>query len=268
MSNGHSLPAGINNTRFIEQNDLLLLQPDWPVASHVKALCTTRIGGSSTGAYTSFNLASHVEDDAQTVAKNRSALSTAFDLQYPPHWLKQVHSDKSIVLPTSETSLQADASYTSQSDTVCAVLTADCLPVLISNREGTWVAAVHAGWRGLASQIISKTIANYIHGNDQLVFWFGPAISAKHYEVDSAVYNTFVEMDSAYQTAFTAGRTGHYFFDVYQAARVELGTAGINTSQIFGGGACSYREADLFYSYRRDGAQTGRMASLIWIDEV
>ena len=267
LSNLLDLPDGIKDTRLVAKDGLKFLQPDWPAANRVQGLCSTRTGGTSVDAYASFNLASHVDDNAQTVIQNRNLLNNVLALPGEPYWLEQVHSDKAVVLPNPASTIQADASYTSQFDTVCVVQTADCLPVLVSDIDGQWVAAIHAGWRGLASQIISKTIAHYAQDKARLLFWLGPAISARHYEIDAHVYQTFIAQRTDYQRAFTDSREGHYFLDVYQAARIELGLAGIHHSQIFGGGACSYADADLFYSYRRDGAKTGRMASLIWIDE-
>ena len=250
----------------VQKSGLEMLQADWPVAGSVQAFSTTRCGGVSRGRYAGLNLATHVGDDARAVAHNRRRLADALRLPGTPHWLNQVHSDVAIGLPCQNPVPDADASYTGQRGQVCVVMTADCLPVLVSNRQGSWVAAIHAGWRGLASRIISKTLRQYPGNNGDLLVWLGPAISAAHYEVDNHVRAPFLAMDARYDAAFKAQGHGHYLLDVYRVAQIELAMAGIPASNIYGGGACSYENSTLFYSYRRDGANTGRMASLIWID--
>lgn len=268
MTSNNRMPSiDIKDTQLTQRDSLSLLQPDWPAPASVQAYCTTRQAGFSVGQYASLNLAMHVNDVPAHVARNRERLQSTLGLPTSPVWLNQVHSDVAVELHKPMAPVAADASYTWQTSLACVVMTADCLPVLMCNQQGTWVAAVHAGWRGLASQIISHTIQRYDGAREDLLLWLGPAISATHYEVDHQVYTAFVSQDAAYEAAFTATRPQHYLLDVYQAARVECASLGLHDGQIYGGDACTYTQADLFYSYRRDGAHTGRMASLIWRDE-
>lgn len=255
----------IRDTEIVEKNGLTLLQPVWPAPTHVNAICTTRQGGVSTGPYEQFNLASHVDDNADHVAQNRQHLIAAQRLPKQPAWLEQIHSNIAIALPLTASTNQADASYTGSEGEICTVMTADCLPLLVTDRQGQWVAGIHAGWRGLAAQIITATLSCYPFAKKDLLIWLGPAIGAKQYEVDDNVHTAFDKLAIDYSTAFTPARSGHYFFDVYEAARTESVQSGISREQIYGGGACTFTQADLFYSYRRDGAHTGRMASLIWL---
>lgn len=218
----------------------------------------------SSGTYEHFNLATHVNDNPDDVAQNRQLLIEAQKLPQPPTWLEQVHSNIAIEIPASAT-IQADASYTTVKEEICSVMTADCLPLLVTDRQGQWVAAIHAGWRGLATQIITSTLACYPFAKKDLLIWLGPAIGAAKYEVNDKVYESFEKHSSNYSTAFAPSRSGHYFFDVYEAAHIECAQSGISREQIYGGNACTYTQSDWFYSYRRDGARTGRMASLIWL---
>ena len=246
------------------------IQPDWPAPCHVKAFSTTRVGGVSANQYSSFNLAQHVNDCADKVSENRLQLIHDLKLPSEPLWLEQVHGNRvldiDVTLNTSRSRdenkpFQADACFTAKSRYICVVMTADCLPVLICNRQGNKVAAVHAGWRGLQMGVIENTIDAMQLLPEDTLLWFGPAIGAQNFEVGAEVRQLFVDEIRQTEAAFRANREGHYLLDIYQLARIRLQQKGIN--QIYGGGLCTYAEASRFYSYRRDG-ETGRMASLIW----
>lgn len=238
------------------------IKPDWTVPKHVHAAFTLRTGGISAGSYASLNPASHVQDDAQAVAANRDIIKSMLNLPAEPVWLQQVHgvtvvkADQVLGLP------EADASYTDQAGTVCAVLTADCLPVLFCGDQGAVVAAAHAGWRGLQAGVIEQTLAAMGCGEVQI--WLGPAIGPACFEVGSEVRDAFVADDSLAAAAFRETESGKWLADIYQLARIRLAAVGVD--QVFGGGLCTVTDAQRFYSFRRDGAATGRMASLIWSD--
>lgn len=237
------------------------INPFWPAPPNVRALSTFRYGGVSRGAYSSLNLAAHVGDDAEAVACNRARLARAAALPAEPCWLSQVHGTGVVDAATAPSGVEADAAVTARRGVVCAVLTADCLPVLLSDRAGTRVGAVHAGWRGLAGGVIEAAVIA-LGGGADLIAWLGPAIGREAFEVGDEVRARFVETDPGAAAAFRPGRKGHWFADLYELARrrlVEAGVAGVS-----GGGRCTYRESGSFYSYRRDRV-TGRMASLIWL---
>lgn len=236
---------------------------DWPVPDHVHAFTTTRKGGCSEAAYSSFNLASHVEDKTVAVTNNRQLLRDVFKLPAEPVWLEQTHSNHVIAADDFE-HVEADASWTSKKGIVCAVLTADCLPVFFSNKSGSTVAIAHAGWRGLLNGVVTETfVAMRIKPDDCLV-WLGPAIGAEVFEVGEEVVKSFTDKNAATLKAFRQKDEAHYLCDMYELVRIELEQQGIG--QIFGGGLCTYTDKERFYSFRRDG-RTGRMASLIWIGE-
>ena len=233
---------------------------DWPAPAHVGAGCTTRLGGVSRVPYASLNLALHVQDDPQAVQSNRQRLHEFLRLPAEPRWLTQVHG--CAVSQDNAGLEEADASLSRQSGNVCVVLTADCLPVLLCDRAGSVVAAVHAGWRGLAAGVISKTVSLLGVPANEVLVWLGPAIGPQAFEVGPEVRAAFVTRASDYATAFVAGATDRWHMDIYAAARIELGLLGVEA--VYGGGLCTYADHQRFYSYRRDG-QTGRMASLIWL---
>ncbi len=241
-----------------------VILPDWPVPSHIRALTTTRIGGVSSGAYTSLNLATHVADQPAAVLSNRRRLRTQLHLPSEPCWLQQVHGTTVV---TADHYLQpppADAVYSMQADTVCAILTADCLPLLICDQQGTQIAAIHAGWRGLAAGIIAQTLAKFSQPMHNLLVWLGPAIGPRAFEVGHEVYTRFVSNHKDFAQAFMPSlRPTHWYAEIYRLATLALGKQGV--TQIYGGSHCTYSEPNLFYSYRRDGEKTGRMASLIWM---
>ena len=234
---------------------------DWPAPMHVHAGTTTRQGGVSLHPYSSFNLARHVDDDNAKVELNRQKLRSLLDLPSEPHWLNQVHG---CGISTDTTQLtEADASMTTIKGRVCVVMTADCLPVLITDKKGNCVAAVHAGWRGLQQLAIVKTIESMPIAPEETLVWLGPAIGPQAFEVGDDVRDQFLVQDHKYEQAFVAGKqTGKWLMDVYQVARQQL--LEMNITQVYGGKFCTYQEEERFFSYRRDNI-TGRMASLIWM---
>jgi len=234
------------------------LIPDWPSPVNVRAISTTRHGGVSKGLYTSMNLGDHVDDDPDAVAENRRRLVEMLSLPSEPLWLQQVHGTDVLGVDGS----CADARVLVRPDQVAVVMTADCLPVLFSDRFGREVAAAHAGWRGLVSGILEQTLARMSADNSDILAWLGPAIGQDTFEVGHEVREAFVHHDERAQEGFVSSPSGRWLADLYLLARQRLEAAGI--MQIYGGGLCTYSDPDRFYSYRRDGA-TGRMASLIWI---
>ena len=236
--------------------------PDWPAPDHVRAYSTTRQGGVSQGAWSSFNLAMHVDDDPINVVENRRLLSEALVIPNEPCWLEQVHGTE-VVRPELKTTHCADAAFTHQLDTPCVVMTADCLPVLFCDEQGTAVAAAHAGWRGLAAGVLEQTLKCFDQPS-KVMAWMGPAIGPEHFEVGDEVREMFVQQHAAAEDAFLISRSGHWMADIFLLARQRLLSAGV--SHIFGGGICTYADADHFYSFRRDSV-TGRMASLIWLSD-
>ena len=238
------------------------LVPDWPAPSNVRAVNTLRRGGCSEGVFASFNLATHVGDDAQRVMENRARLQRDASLPSGPIWLNQVHGTNVVDAATAAVGSEADGAYTSESNRVCAVLTADCLPIFICNRRGTEVGLLHGGWRGLAAGIVEAGLDRFRSETDELMVWLGPAIGGHAYEVGDEVRRAFVESDPTAADAFEGGRPGKWTMDIYRVARSRLTARGVTA--IYGGEYCTATQADLFFSYRRDGA-TGRMASLLWL---
>ena len=243
------------------------LVPEWPVHHNVQALITLRSKGSSSAPYDHFNLATHVGDNPQQVELNRQQLIDQLELQIEPLWLNQVHGTTVVDSAWASEEPDADASFSNRIQTPCVVLTADCLPVLLCNQQGTKVAAVHAGWRGLCGGIISNTL-NQFNANDTVLAYLGPAISATHYEVGAEVLDKFLanainyDQKAKIKQAFTVSKANRYKADLYALATAELERNNIN--QIFGGDFCSYDDSKYFYSYRRDN-NCGRNASLIWL---
>jgi YfiH family protein len=235
------------------------LLPDWPAPANVRALVTTRAGGDSVGPYASFNLATHVGDDPAAVAANRRRLRR--HLPAEPAWLDQVHGTVCVAAEAGGLPATADASVSFAPGRVCAVLTADCLPVLFCDERGAAVAAAHAGWRGLAAGVLEATVAAMGLPASRLLAWLGPAIGPAAFEVGDEVRAAFVGPDPATATAFVAHGEGKWLCDLYRLARRRLALAGVD--RVHGGGLCTHGDPDRFYSYRRDGV-TGRMASLVW----
>ena len=245
-------------------SSLDLIVPEWPAPANVMAIQTTRTGGVSRVPYSSFNLGAHVGDDAVRVARNRQMLSAV--LPSEPVWLRQVHGVEVVNAASTSCEPVADAAYTRIPHTVCTVMTADCLPILLCDRQGSVVAAAHAGWRGLCDGVIEATVRAMAITPDQLMAWLGPAIGPESFEVGAEVRAAFIAAQPIAALAFTPHATDKWLAYLYQLARQRLEAAGVNA--IYGGGInshfCTYREESRFFSYRRDGT-TGRMASLIWI---
>lgn len=247
-----------------------LVLPDWPTPESIVALTTTRLaptgaGGRSRGPYRAFNLALHVGDDAQDVSANRRELEAVLGLERAPRWLEQVHGRRVIDAADGTAGSAADGAWTSAAGVACVVLTADCLPILLCDRAGSRVAALHGGWRGLADGVIAAGIAALLSPPEELLAWLGPAIGAGNYEVDAPVRDALLACGPDLAPAFCPSRPGHWHLDLYRAARSLLGALGVRYT--YGGGYCTYREAGRFYSHRRDG-RTGRMASLIFIRQL
>lgn len=242
------------------------IRPAWPAPANVAACVTTRVSPDPaiTGSppYEAFNLAMHVGDDPASVQRNRALLQRALRLPSEPVWLRQIHGDRVVEFPQAGNDTEADAIIARKPGEVCLVQTADCLPVLLCDRQGGCVAAVHGGWRGLQQNILAKTVKALSVPPVNLLAWLGPAISAAAYEVDEEVYRHFVDANATYASAFKATRPGHWRLDLYAIARLQL--QALDVTAIYGGEFCTHRQAETFYSYRRDG-QTGRMASLIWL---
>lgn len=237
--------------------------PDWPAPESVRSLATTRHGGVSTGKYASLNLGDHVGDDAQAVAENRRRVAAV--LPATPLWLNQVHGANVLDAATASSAAgapEADAALARRSGVVCAVMTADCLPVLLCDQSGTVVAAAHAGWRGLHAGVLERTVAAMACPGAQLLAWLGPAIGPDAFEVGDEVRAAFVGANPEAGAAFRALRSGKWLADIYLLARLALARVGVTA--VYGGDYCTVHEAARFFSYRRDGA-TGRMASLIWL---
>ncbi len=235
-------------------------RPDWPAPANVQAGSTCRTGGVSRPPYDSLNLALHVGDDPAHVAHNRQRLA----LPAEPLWLEQVHSLKAVDAGRDYASPpKADAAYSRQAGRICAVMTADCLPLLICDRQGQEVAAIHAGWRGLLGGIIENTLACLVAPAEELLVWLGPAIGPQAYEVGEEVRQAFVQHSPQAAEAFVAGRAGHWWMDIYALARQRL--VAKHVTSIHGGTLCTFSDPEHYYSYRRDGV-TGRMASVIWFE--
>lgn len=242
------------------------IRPTWAAPPQVKALMTTRLGGTSRGTYSGLNLGLHCGDDEVDATANRERLFREAQLPAKPIWLRQTHSTIAVLADHYQVGYEADASYTQTSGVVCAVMTADCLPLLITNQTGTEVAAIHAGWTGMADGIIESTIQSLSSQPNELFIWFGAAIGPEAFEVGEEVIERFAQHDPHAEKAFVArpGIPGKWLGDLYQLARHRCIAMGVPEENVSGGELCTHSDAERFYSYRRD-RQTGRMASLIWI---
>ena len=244
-----------------------LIFPDWPAPARVRALQTTRQGGFSAAPYASLNLGSHVGDAPLAVARNRMALNTL--LPSEPVWLNQVHGVTVVDVGQASCLPQADASVSNRPGGVCVVMTADCLPVLLCDAAGRVVGAAHAGWRGLCDGVIEATVACMGVAPGSLMAWLGPAIGPSAFEVGEEVRAAFLAQQPEAETAFTpaSGNAGvgggKWYADIFALARLRLAALGIE--RVYGGGVCTYSDAERFFSYRRDGV-TGRMGSFIWLE--
>lgn len=242
--------------------------PDWPAPDNVRALFTTRNGGVSSGThgmYTSLNLGAHVNDKPENVTQNRALLRR--HLPQEPKWLSQVHGTLPVQIEHAAAEIpEADAAFSRRQQTVCAVMVADCLPVLLCDQAGTGVGIAHAGWRGLAGGVIENTVEAMQMDPCRLMAWLGPAIGPGHFEVGAEVYEAFVQHDDRAQQAFQPKHSNgqaKWLADIFLLARQRLSNCGV--TKIYGGGVCTYSDPARFYSYRRDG-ETGRMAALIWLE--
>lgn len=235
--------------------------PDWPAPPQVRALVTTRAGGASIGPYASLNLGLRTDDDPLAVAENRARLQRL--LPQPPRWLAQVHGSTVVDADALKDMPQADASVALRPGTVCAIMVADCLPILLTDRAGTCVGAAHAGWRGLAGGVIANTVARMPVSPAGLIAWIGPGIGPEAFEVGDDVLEAFCAAVPEHRSAFKPLKPGKWLCDLPALARDALHKSGV--SHVYGGDLCTHSDAQRFYSYRRD-CITGRMAALIWRD--
>jgi polyphenol oxidase len=238
----------------------LWLEPNWPRPTNIRALITTRAGGVSSAPYASFNLGDHVGDDPANVAANRARLRA--QLPNEPRWLRQIHGTRVADLDNETKLTPADAAVTRTRGTVAAILTADCLPVLLCADDASVVAAAHAGWRGLCDGVLEAAVAAMRVEPAGVFAYLGPAIGAAAYEVGAEVREAFVARDAQAAHAFAPNARGRWQADLYVLARLRLRAAGV--ARIDGGDFCTHSERERFFSFRRDGV-TGRMASLIWM---
>lgn len=248
---------------MLSEADLII--PHWPAPANVRAIQTTRAGGVSMAPYDTLNLGMHVEDNPLNVARNRQLLNVYAPTE--PVWLNQVHGVTVVDAGAASCVPDADAAFSKSRDAVCAVMTADCLPLLFCNREGTVVAATHAGWRGLCDGVIEATIDAMHVPPDSLMVWLGPAIGPQAFEVGGEVRQEFIMQQSEAMDAFVPAGGDKWLGNMYRLAQLRLGRKGV--TEIHGGGVdqdyCTYTDASRFFSFRRDG-KTGRMASLIWLE--
>lgn len=238
--------------------------PDWPAPRAVRAACSTREGGVSTGLHAGLNLGRSSGDEPAVVAENRRLLAAHLHLPRAPEWLRQVHGTRVVEQPHLPAEPEADAAFTTQAGIVCCVQAADCLPVLFCDDDATVVAAAHAGWRGLCSGVLESTVVALPVEARRVMAWLGPAIGPEAFEVGEEVREAFIAADSAAAACFRAGDApGKHYGDLFALARQRLARAGI--TRVYGGGISTHADPARFYSFRRDGI-CGRMAALIWID--
>jgi hypothetical protein len=235
--------------------------PDWPAPPAVRALVTTRAGGASRGPFAALNLGTRVGDDPAAVEHNREILRSR--LPADPVWLQQVHGTAVVDAESAGALPRADGAVARTRHSVCAVLTADCVPVLLAHRSGGVVGIAHAGWRGLSGGVIAAVLARMAVPPGEVSAWLGPGIGPQAYEVGRDVYDAFVVPDPALAAAFAPRGAGKFLADLYALARRRLAVAGVTA--VYGGGFCTCTDSARFYSYRREKT-TGRFASLIWID--
>lgn len=243
-----------------------VITPNWQAPTTLIGLTTTRQGGLSDAPFDSFNLGAHVGDELSCVEANRLKLMHIANLPHLPQWLNQTHSTCVATLHSGVLStIEADAVYTNEPNQVCAVLTADCLPVLFYSKDGQEVAAAHAGWRGLANGILENTVNHFKSDASDIVAWFGPAIGPQRFEVGQDVFDAFVSQlpasAQAFETIKSATHDPKYLANIYALAQLRLMQCGL--TEFYGGDRCTASEQNEFYSYRREN-KTGRMATLIW----
>lgn len=250
--------------------DMNGITPDWPAPANVRSYISTRAGGVSLTPYAGNNLGLHVGDNPAHVATNRAQLSVELGLQNSPQWLEQIHGVKVVNAKTDGLVRTADGSYTNQPAHACLVMTADCLPILLCDKQGTQVAALHCGWRSLARGICARGLQKFSAKPGDILAYLGPAISQPHFEVGVDVLEAFFKSvrdhrhaDQIAAAFVSAQRPLHFYADIYALARAELNALGVTA--IYGGDYCTYADEVRFYSFRRDKV-TGRMASLIWLE--
>lgn len=272
-------------------NSIEIVTPHWPISSRITAFTTTRKGGVSEGDFRGLNMGLNTADDPRSVMANRQLLQEALTIPASDFHLTQIHSNLCVPVDEKWAGIGADACYTDQANLPAMILTADCLPILIANRAENRVIAIHAGWRSLLMDVIENSIRNLTalgEKPEDLFVWLGPAISQKAFEVGNEVRQAFLYRNTLLENILidTSGNPikdktvandenslfipssneGKYYADIYQLAKLRLYNLGIPTTQIYGGDLCTYSMPEYFYSYRRDGAQSGRMASYIWIN--
>jgi YfiH family protein len=238
------------------------IAPAWPAPPRVRSRNTTRNGGVSTGVHASFNLGLSAGDDAAAVHANRAILRQ--HLPGEPAWLRQVHGTRVVLADGLVERADADASVARHAGTVCTVMIADCLPMLLCDKGGDVVGIAHAGWRGLSSGVVENTVAAMDAAAGDLLAYLGPAIGPSAFEVGADVRDAFLATDPGAGGAFAPHREGKWLADLFTLARRRLARCGV--TRVYGGGLCTYRDAARFYSYRRDRT-TGRMAALVWLDD-
>jgi len=244
------------------------LTPDWPVSPRVRALTTQRYVedglGQSQGPWARFNLGDHVGDDPAAVAANRRQLEALAQLPSSPQWLSQVHGTRTVALPSEKPAPEADAAFTAEAGVVCAILTADCLPVLLATRDGSVVGIAHAGWRGLVAGVIESLITKMPARPVDMVAWLGPAIGPEAFQVGDEVRQACLDNDPGAQAAFVPDQADRWLADLSQLAARRLQISGV--ADIVHSGECTWSQPQRYFSHRRQ-APCGRMASLIWIEE-
>ena len=239
------------------------LIPDWSAPAHVRAVSTTRYGGVSRGNYFSMNPAAHVHDDERAVMQNRRLVQQILGLRNQPYWLDQYHSTRIVDLDRAGPDCRADGSTVTRDEAACVVMTADCLPVLLTDRKGQRIAALHAGWRGLADGILEAGVEQFSPADD-VIAWLGPAIGPEKFEVGEEVIS-LLSTENLTQAAWCrkSAKTGKWLVDIYKLASLRLQMSGV--TEVSGGGYCTFTDEQRFFSYRRQG-DCGRMATLIWLD--
>ena len=246
-------------------DDKLFFTPPWPCPPQVKAFSTLRGQRDNSCHYSGFNVSDTVNDEPSNVQSNRQYLQDTLQCPSSPYWLQQVHGTTITSLDSTKPVLQADSAITQTPGKVCVIMTADCLPILICNRQGTEVAAIHAGWRGLLAGIIDQTVQRLSSKPNDLLIWLGPTIGPQALELNASIKDQFIAANTSWQQGFHQIENNRWFADLQHIASIRLKE--LNITNIYTDTRCTFHHPDNFYSYRRDGAQTGRMAHLIWLAE-
>lgn len=250
------------NDKQDQPSEIKWLAADWPVPPHVHAGTTLRKGGISLPPYDYLNLALHVGDDPDHVLKNRMRLGQYLNLPTEPVWLNQIHGNLVTCADANNIQTTADGCYSTQANTVCTVMTADCLPLLLCDDQGTQVAAIHIGWRGFCNDIISVALEKFTCPDNKMLAWLGPCICAKHYATGKEVRDACLAICHHAEAAFAQISDTHWQTDLHKLVTLFLMQRGVQ--HIYGEQRCTYDEDQNFFSYRRN-KNTGRMASLIWM---